>query len=175
MPPVALILIIFSALLQAALNVPIKGSERKVAFITGATLISLIIYLPVFIGRGTILGEHGYPSSLWSWIGVMACGFVGAYYYVFLGGAYDRGDLSVVFPVTRGFGPLFILIFAVLLLKEKISYLGLGGILIAIAGSYMIYLESFRPSPSFYARLKLLKAKPSSSPWRQEHVPQPMH
>ncbi|HEX7401185.1 MAG TPA: DMT family transporter [candidate division Zixibacteria bacterium] len=146
MPPIALLLIILSALLQAALNVPIKGSERKVAFIAGATFISLIIYFPLFIYRGAILGEHGYPIGLWSWIGVIACSLVGTYYYIFLGGAYDRGDLSVVFPVTRGFGPLFILIFALLLLKEKISYLGFLGILITIAGSYMIYLPSFKTS-----------------------------
>jgi drug/metabolite transporter (DMT)-like permease len=158
MPPIALILIIFSALLQAALNVPLKGSERKVAFIAGATFISLVIYLPIFIWKGAILGEHGYPSGLWSWIGILACSFVGAYYYIFLGGAYDRGDLSVVFPVTRGFGPLFILIFALLLLKEKVSYLGLLGILITIAGSYMIYLQSFKPSELLHP-LKAFRSK----------------
>ena len=158
MPPIALLLIIFSALLQASLNVPIKGSERKVAFIAGATLISLVIYFPIFVWRGAILGEHGYPVGLWSWTGVVACGLVGTYYYIFLGGAYDRGDLSVVFPVTRGFGPLFILIFAVLLLKEKITYLGLLGILITIAGSYMIYLPSFKPSELFHP-LKAIRSK----------------
>jgi drug/metabolite transporter (DMT)-like permease len=158
MPLNALLLIIFSALLQAALNVPIKGSERKVAFIAGATFISLVIYFPLFIWRGTILGEHGYPIGLWSWIGVIACSLVGTYYYIFLGGAYDRGDLSVVFPVTRGFGPLFILIFALLLLKEKISYLGFLGILITIAGSYMIYLPSFKPSELLHP-LKAFRSK----------------
>ncbi len=158
MPPIALLLIIFSALLQASLNVPIKGSERKVAFIAGATLISLVIYFPIFLWRGTILGEHGYPVGLWSWIGVLACSFVGAYYFIFLGGAYDRGDLSVVFPVTRGFGPLFILIFAFLLLKERISYLGLLGILITITGSYIIYLPSFKSSELLHP-FKAFKSK----------------
>jgi drug/metabolite transporter (DMT)-like permease len=46
--------------------------------------------------------------------------------------------------VTRGFGPIFILIFALVLLKERISLLGLLGILIAVFGSYVIYLPSFR-------------------------------
>jgi drug/metabolite transporter (DMT)-like permease len=144
MPFKALLLIVISALLQAALNVPIKGSERKVAFTTVASLISVIIYFPLFMWGRSILGEHGYPTCLWSWIGIVACGVAGAFYYLFIGGAYDRGDLSVVFPVTRGFGPIFILIFALILLNEKISYLGLMGILITVFGSYVIYLPSFR-------------------------------
>lgn len=143
MPPKALLLIIVSALLQAASNVPLKGSERKVAFVTGATFFSLIIFFPVFLWKCDLLGEHGYPQNVWLWIRILAAGIFGAYYYIFIGGAYDRGDLSVVFPVTRGFGPLFILIFALTILREKISFLGLLGIFITVSGSYVIHLPSF--------------------------------
>ncbi len=158
MPLRALLLIVISALLQAALNVPLKGSERKVAFVTSATFFSLIIFFPVFLWKGAFLGEHGYPMSIESWIGVLACGVVGAYYYIFIGGAYDRGDLSVVFPVTRGFGPIFILIIALIILKEKISFLGLMGILITVSGSYVIHLPSFKPSELLYP-FKAFKSK----------------
>jgi drug/metabolite transporter (DMT)-like permease len=144
MPLKALLFVVISALLQAALNVPIKGSERKIAFVTMASLISLILYLPIFLWGRSILAEHAYPTGVWLWMGIIACGITGAFYYIFIGGAYDRGDLSVVFPVTRGFGPIFILIFALILLNEKISYLGLMGILITVFGSYVIYLPSFR-------------------------------
>jgi drug/metabolite transporter (DMT)-like permease len=144
MPLKALLFVVISALLQAALNVPIKGSERKIAFVTMASLISLILYLPIFLWGRSILAEHAYPTGVWLWMGIIACGITGAFYYIFIGGAYDRGDLSIVFPVTRGFGPIFILIFALILLNEKISYLGLMGILITVFGSYVIYLPSFR-------------------------------
>lgn len=158
MPLKALLLIVISALLQAALNVPIKGSERKVAFTTVASLISIIIYFPLFMWGRSILGEHGYPTSLWSWIGILACGVASAVYYLFIGGAYDRGDLSVVFPVTRGFGPIFILIFALIWLNEKISYFGLLGILTVVFGSYVIYLPSFEFSDLF-SPFKAFKSK----------------
>jgi drug/metabolite transporter (DMT)-like permease len=158
MPLKALLFVVVSALLQAALNVPIKGSERKVAFVTMASFISLILYLPIFLWGRSILAEHAYPTGVWSWMGIIACGITGAFYYIFIGGAYDRGDLSVVFPVTRGFGPIFILIFALILLNEKISFLGLMGILITVFGSYVIHLPSFRFSDLFIP-FKAFKSK----------------
>lgn len=145
MPLKAVFLIILAGLLQAVSNLFIKESQRKVAFMAIASLISLIFYFPLFIW------EHQEPGPMdpaeinfWLWIGIMACGGTGAIYYVLLGRAYDRGDLSVIFPVTRGFGPIFILIFALILLKEHISLLGLLGILIAVFGSYVVHLPSFR-------------------------------
>jgi len=159
MPITALVLIVFSALLQASLNLLIKGSERKVAFVAGAFLISLMLYVPIFIWGRNLLGEVNFPSSLWSWMGILACGGTGTLYYIFLGGAYDRGDLSVVYPVTRSFGPIFILVFALILLNEKVSYLGFLGILITVFGSYAIYLPSFSFS-HLSLPFKALKSKP---------------
>ncbi len=147
MPPKALLLIVLAGLLQAVSNLFIKESQRKIAFMTIASLISIILYFPLFVwGRQELGSMHLAQISLWSWIGIIACGGTGTIYYVFLGGAYDRGDLSVIFPVTRGFGPIFILIFAVILLREHVSVLGLLGILIAVFGSYVIHLPSFRLS-----------------------------
>lgn len=139
MPLKALLLLILAGLLQAVSNVVIKESQRKVAFMAIAGLISLVFYFPLFIW-----GHRELSISFWSWVGIIACGGTGTIYYVFVGGAYDRGDLSVIFPVVRGFGPIFILIFALILLKEQISLLGFLGILIAVFGSYVIHLPSFR-------------------------------
>ncbi|KPL02828.1 MAG: hypothetical protein AMJ73_08195 [candidate division Zixibacteria bacterium SM1_73] len=139
MPLKALILVVLAGLLQAFSNVLIKESQRKVAFMTLASSISLIFYFPLFIWMHQTSGIH-----FWSWIGIVACGGTGTIYYLLLARAYDRDDLSVIFPVTRGFGPIFILIFALILLREHISLLGLLGILIAVFGSYVIHLPSFR-------------------------------
>lgn len=141
MPPKALLLLILAGLLQALLNLLIKESQRKVAFLALASLISLLFYLPLFIWA-----RQESVISIWSWMGIIACGGTGAIYYVFVGRAYDRGDLSVIFPVTRGFGPIFILIFALILLNEQVTLLGFWGILIAVFGSYVIHLPSFRLS-----------------------------
>lgn len=145
MPLSALILVLISAFLQAALNLLIKASARKLAFVAVASLMSVVLFLPVLIWGRRLLGEGILPTDLWSWVGVLACGATGLVYYLFLAGAYENGDLSVVFPVTRSFGPIFILIFALILFKEKVTRLGLLGILITILGSYVIHLPSFKP------------------------------
>jgi drug/metabolite transporter (DMT)-like permease len=139
MPLVALWFLVLAGLLQAVSNLWIKGSQRKVTFMTMASFISLVVCSPLLIWA-----RQESAISLWSWIGIIACGATGAIYYIFLGNAYDRDDLSVIFPVTRGFGPIFILIFALILLKEHLSFLGLLGIFITVFGSYVIHLPSFR-------------------------------
>jgi drug/metabolite transporter (DMT)-like permease len=144
MPLKALLFLILAGLLQAILNVWMKESQRKIAFMSIAYLISLVVCFPLFIWghRGFLINIQNLPN-FWSWMGILACGGTGAVYYIFVGGAYDRDDFSVIFPVTRGFGPIFILIFALILLREQISILGLLGILIAVFGSYVIHLPSF--------------------------------
>jgi drug/metabolite transporter (DMT)-like permease len=145
MPPKALLLLFLAGLLQAVSNLWIKESQRKVAFMTVASLIPLIFCFPLFICMHQKLGP-GDPAGInfWSWMGIIACGSTAAIYYLFLGEAYDRDDLSVIFPVTRGFGPIFILIFALILLEEHITVAGLLGILITVFGSYVINLPSFK-------------------------------
>ncbi|MGB2768153.1 MAG: DMT family transporter [Candidatus Zixiibacteriota bacterium] len=158
MPLAALLLILVSAFLQAGLNFLIKGSERKIALSTGASLVRVIVYFPVFIWGRSLLGEGNLVLSAWSWIGIVACGLVGMIFHLLVTNAYDREDLSVVYPVTRSFGPIFILIFALILLGERISLLGLLGILITIFGSYVIHLPSFKPA-DLYLPFKAFRNK----------------
>jgi drug/metabolite transporter (DMT)-like permease len=156
MPLKALLFLLLAGLLQALSNLWIKESQRKVAFMTVASLIPLIFCFPLFIW------VHQKPGpaeiNFWSWMGIIACGSTAAIYYLFLGEAYDRDDLSVIFPVTRGFGPIFILIFALILLKEQITSLGFLGILITVFGSYVINLPSFKSS-QLYVPFKAFKSK----------------
>jgi drug/metabolite transporter (DMT)-like permease len=159
MPLAALLLILISAFLQAGLNFLIKGSDRKIALATGASLLRVIVFFPVIVWGRSLLGGGGLNITPWSWIGIVACAFVGMVFHLLVATAYDREDLSIVYPVTRSFGPIFILIFALILLGERVSLLGLVGILITIFGSYVIHLPSFKPS-DLYLPFKALKSKP---------------
>jgi drug/metabolite transporter (DMT)-like permease len=158
MPLTALLLILISAFLQAGLNFLIKGSDRKIALATGASLVRVVVFFPVIVwGRG-LLGEGSLTLTPWSWVGIVACALVGMVFHLLVTNAYDREDLSIVYPVTRSFGPIFILIFALILLGERVSLLGLVGILITIFGSYVIHLPSFKPS-DLYLPFKAFKSK----------------
>jgi drug/metabolite transporter (DMT)-like permease len=159
MPLAALLLILVSAFLQAGLNFLIKGSDRKIALATGASLLRVIVFFPVIVwGRG-LLGGGDLHITPWSWVGIVACGIVGMVFHLLVATAYDKEDLSIVYPVTRSFGPIFILIFALILLGERVSLLGFVGILVTIFGSYVVHLPSFKPA-DLYLPFKAFKSKP---------------
>jgi drug/metabolite transporter (DMT)-like permease len=59
-------------------------------------------------------------------------------YFLVLQRGYRAGDLSVVYPLARGTGPLLSMIGAVLLFGEQPSPLAIAGALLIIAGVFFI-------------------------------------
>lgn len=77
-----------------------------------------------------------------AWLIVLLSGLLEAVYFFTLTRAYTSGDLSLVYPIARGSAPLFLLLWATLLLGERPSSIGICGILLVIAGLYLINLPS---------------------------------
>ena len=124
--------------LHAAWNLLAKKSRRKIIFIWWFLLIALIIYLPMalyFWPREALSGR--------GWLCVVITGILHALYFWFMGGAYERGDLSLVYPLARGFGPFLVPVLAVTFLDERLSALGIAGIVQVILGIFVIHLDSF--------------------------------
>jgi len=108
------------------------------AFIWWFLLIAVIGYLPMFL--------YFWPQFTVSpagWACIVATGILHALYFWFMGGAYERGDLSLVYPLSRGSGPLFVPILAIIFLQEQLSFAGIVGISLIILGIYLIHLKSF--------------------------------
>ena len=137
----ALIIVIASAFLHAGWNFLLKKSDRKIVFIWWFLLLSAIIYIPMFL---YFLPEVSIPPE--GWLCIVASGLIHGAYFWFMGGAYQRGDLSLVYPLARGSGPLFVPMLAMLLLGEEIAPLGGIGILFIIGGVYCVHLRSFSSS-----------------------------
>ncbi len=141
MTGISLGIVLISAFLHAGWNYLLKKSDRKIVFIWWFLLASLFIYLPLFLYYCT---KTPIPPA--GWICIAATGLIHAAYFWFMGGAYQRGDLSLVYPLARGSGPLFVPVLAVLLLQEEIDPLGGLGIGLIIAGIYCVHLRSFNGS-----------------------------
>ena len=153
----ALVIVLASAFLHAGWNYLLKKSDRKIVFIWWFMLVSLIIYFPVFI--------HYYqhitiPSA--GWLCIVATGLTHTAYFLSMAGAYQRGDFSLVYPLSRGAGPLFVPILAVILLEEEISPLGAMGIALIICGIYCVHLRSFTGA-AFLEPFRALRG--GASPW----------
>ena len=138
MSVLALSIVLASAFIHAGWNFLLKKSERKIVFIWWFQLVAAFLYLPLFLYHADLAAI---PRT--GWLCIVATGLFHALYFWFMGGAYQRGDLSLVYPLARGSGPLFVPILAVLLLGEEISLPGAAGILLIIAGIYCVHLCSF--------------------------------
>jgi drug/metabolite transporter (DMT)-like permease len=134
----ALMIVLVSAFLHAFWNTLAKKSSNKIAFIWWFILFAVIFYFPMFL-----YFYVGMKISAVGWACIVATGILHTFYFFFVGSSYERGDLSVVYPLARGFGPFWVPILAVVLLHEQLSLAGVIGIAFVVAGIYVIPLKSF--------------------------------
>lgn len=135
MSSLALTLIVFSALMHALWNLLVKRSRDKTVFIWWMFLCSgsmMNLGLP-FVGS--------FPIPSWHVLGLAASG-AGCFmlYHLFNGRAYHTGDLSLTYPLSQT-SMLWVPLWGVLLLGEKISQPGLAGIALILCGAYCVQLR----------------------------------
>jgi len=115
-----------AALLHAGWNALVKASEDKqldtfaVAASSGLIALALVPFLPAPA-----------PAS-WPWLAGSTA--VHILYFVFLAGAYRWGDLSYVYPVMRGGGPMIVAASGVLAFQEILQVNEWLGVLLICAG-----------------------------------------
>lgn len=134
----ALSIVLCAAFLHAFWNYLAKKAQNKIAFFWWAVLFSTILFFPMFL--------YYWPAAAISsagWSCIVATGIFHALYFWFMGGAYERGDLSLVYPLFRGSGPLLVPILAVIILNEQLSASGVLGIFLVVLGIFAIHLRSF--------------------------------
>jgi len=122
--PVALVLVLMSALMHAGWNLIAKlGNDRLVAM--------AVMKFPNMVAALLVVAFVGVPARE-SWPFLAASVGVNCMYFLFLIRAY-RGDLSVAYPVARGVAPLLVLLLSALSAHEVPTLMGLTGVLLVSA------------------------------------------
>ena len=146
----ALALILVAAVIHASWNYFLKRSGGGAVFVWLFASLSALIYLP--LAAFVIWWQK--PEFGWVHYGLMAASAVlHTAYYLLLDRGYRSGDLSVVYPIARGTGPLITVLCAVLLLGENPSPLAVAGALLIGCGAVALTGDprKLRQSGNFHA------------------------
>ena len=135
MSPAALTLVVLAGLIHAIWNIAAKKAGGDVRFAAFSALLMMVVWAPL----GLWLGWSAVP--LWGateWALVATSGVVHVFYYVVLLRGYRKSDLTVVYPLARGSGPLLSSLVALFLLGERVTLLGALGVAAVVGGVFLI-------------------------------------
>ncbi len=131
----ALTLILAAAFAHASWNFLNKHAGGHATFTWLVALLSALLYAPA-----TITIVHVWEIKInFVMLGVITgSAALHTAYFVLLNQAYRIGDLSLVYPLARGTGPLLASLAAIAFLGERPSLLALGGALAIIGGAMVL-------------------------------------
>jgi drug/metabolite transporter (DMT)-like permease len=148
-PTVALVLVLIAALAHAGWNVLAKTAGGGATFVWLFSAVAVVLWLPAV---GVALAVAPGPLGL-EGLGFMAgSGALHALYFVALQRGYREGDLSLVYPLARGTGPLLSTLAAVVLFSERPSAVALAGGGIIVGAVLSLAGAGGRGGPSHGAR-----------------------
>ncbi|EBX4816742.1 multidrug DMT transporter permease [Escherichia coli] len=132
----SLLLVVLASLIHATWNLLAKRAASVGAtFVLVSSVIGAIGYAP-WVAWLLLQG-----NIVWTWasIGfVVLSGFIHLAYSLCLQRGYQVADLSVVYPVARGTGPMLSTIGAILILGEAPTGLALLGLVLVVGGIGLI-------------------------------------
>jgi len=131
----ALTLVLISALLHATWNLLAKRASSGVTFVWLSDLLSLFFYLPIAII--IYLVEQPQLGAV-QFLFVIVSSLLHLGYFVVLLRGYRAGDLSLVYPLARGTGPVLSTFAAIIVLGEHPSYLALAGAALVAVGVFIL-------------------------------------
>lgn len=135
MPLSSFALILLAGFIHASWNIVAKKAEGDVRFAFQSGVLLMLVWAPVGIGLGWNVVPHW---GLREWGFIVASGVLHAVYYVTLLRGYRKADLTVVYPLARGSGPLLSSLVAIVFLGERISLAGLMGIAGVVLGVFLV-------------------------------------
>jgi len=131
MPAGAVGLVAIAAVCHASWNLITKRTGGGIAFLWLFGITATILMLPVAWIEVAHMDRSLQRQDL---IAVLGSGFIHIFYFSLLQNGYRTGDLSVVYPVARGVGPLLAAIVSIAVLGDRPGAIAVAGGLALLAG-----------------------------------------
>lgn len=149
-----LTLIFIAAILHAVWNIILKKTQDNLTALWLQMLVTVIYLMPFSLICFRLPPKESLPTLFFS-------GIMQAAYYVLLGKCYQSGNLSIVYPLTRGSAPVFVCIFSVVLGLETLTFPVFLSLLLIVFGIYIVNMPALN-FKSILAPFKTLAQDPST-------------
>ncbi len=133
MTALSLVLVLLSAVAHASWNLMLKRAGDPEVFAWVMLVVGSILLAPV--GLALLWYNSMDFPGLWF---LLASVVLHVFYFILLARGYATGDLSLVYPVARGMGPMLVPVLAVILLGEIVETMAIVGIAAIVGGIYTI-------------------------------------
>jgi drug/metabolite transporter (DMT)-like permease len=143
--PLALGLVLLGAGMHATWNVLLKGSPDPLRTSQRALIAGTVFFAPAVLAGWLLSGHPGLTPLGWGCAAASAVAEL--FYFIFLSRAYRHGELSFVYPIARGTGPLVAAAAGLLLLHDRLSGGQLAGVLALMAGIWLVRRPAGRGGP----------------------------
>jgi drug/metabolite transporter (DMT)-like permease len=127
--------VLLAAAAHATWNLAAKKAAHSRHFVWLYSVGSSLLYLPVIIWICIQQRPH---FELHHYLALAATSVLHLGYSLSLQAGYRTSDLSLVYPIARGFGPLLSFVGAVLLLGERPTVLSAFGLALIVAGILLV-------------------------------------
>jgi drug/metabolite transporter (DMT)-like permease len=135
MPLSAVLLVLLGALIHAGWNIAAKKAHGDARFTFFSCIIMVVVWTPLCVWLGwNVMPTWGVKEG-----SLMAgSGFVHWVYFHCLLAGYRKSDLTIVYPLARGSGPLLSSSVAVIVFGERLSAFGVLGIAGVVVGVFLV-------------------------------------
>lgn len=142
----ALLLVLCAAFFHASWNFIAKKACGGTVFVWLFNAVASIVYIPVVIA---VTWASETPLHWEYLIFMLGSAILHLGYFILLNRGYNTGDLSLVYPLARGTGPLISTLAAIAFLGEHPSWIALMGTLLIAIGVFLLL-----GNPAKYAEIK---------------------
>jgi drug/metabolite transporter (DMT)-like permease len=134
----ALALVLAAAFIHATWNLLAKSVGGGASFVWLNSFLSTLLYAP--FAAGVIFFQRPHLGAV-ELLFMFGSGLLHLGYFLLLQRGYAVGDLSLVYPLARGTGPLLATAAAIALFGERPSILALCGVLLIGSGVFSLAWE----------------------------------
>lgn len=135
MHPLAIAAVLLAAFTHATWNLAAKRAAGSRHFVWLYSLGSVILYAPAVVW---VLSTTRLQFTTAHWVALLMTGILHLGYSLTLQAGYRVSDLSLVYPLARGTGPLLSFLAATFILHEPANTFSVLGVLLIVGGILMV-------------------------------------